>query len=235
MGRDSDRGHHGRIFHADRSQNQSGTATGTDLNAAPVVESVAANSTHTHTQSCRCATCQRVLRSFPTCSREWCCRQRPCVLRFREVGDFADCWELLWDIERVDDDVRSADAHDSVAGSAMFTLRKRMARSSKTKNVVRLTADLRRLNIKPCIMRVRCCFGCDQKKALHQYNRRSNGATLGLTALLHIDLLEMKNVQQSARNRGQILIDHRPRNQILGCPAVETQAGGSAVQACITS
>ena len=45
----------------------------------------------------------------------------------RKVGDSADCRELLKDIERVvqdDDDAGSAEAHDNVAGSAKFTLKK---------------------------------------------------------------------------------------------------------------
>ena len=45
----------------------------------------------------------------------------------RKVGDSSDCRELLKDIERVvhdDDDAGSAEAHDSVAGSAKFTLKK---------------------------------------------------------------------------------------------------------------
>ena len=44
----------------------------------------------------------------------------------REVGDSADCREMLKDIERVvhdDDDAGSAEAHDRVAGSARFTLK----------------------------------------------------------------------------------------------------------------
>ena len=44
-----------------------------------------------------------------------------------EAGDSADCCELLKDIERVvqdDDDAGSAEAHDNVAGSAKFTLKK---------------------------------------------------------------------------------------------------------------
>ena len=50
----------------------------------------------------------------------------------REVGDPADCRELLKDIERVvhdDDDAGSAEAHDCVAGSAKFTLMKNGSRA----------------------------------------------------------------------------------------------------------
>ena len=68
-----------------------------------------------------------------------------------EVGDSADCRELLKDIERVvhdDDDAGSAEAHDSVAGSAKFTLKKDGAEFG---NIARPTPDLSRLNIKPCI------------------------------------------------------------------------------------
>ena len=45
----------------------------------------------------------------------------------REAGDSADCREMLKDIGRVvhdDDDDGSAEAHDRVAGSARFTLKK---------------------------------------------------------------------------------------------------------------
>ena len=60
--------------------------------------------------------------------QEWCCHRRPfsSVGFIREVGESADCRELLKDIERVvhdDDDAGSAEAHDSVAGSAKFTLK----------------------------------------------------------------------------------------------------------------
>ena len=51
-----------------------------------------------------------------------------------------------------DDDAGSAEAHDSVAGSAKFTLKKDGA-EFEDKEYCTLAPDLSRLNMKPCISR----------------------------------------------------------------------------------
>ena len=124
----------------------------------------------------------------------------------REVGDFADCWELLKDIERVvhdDDDAGSAEAHDNVAGVPSFTLKKDAAEFEDEEYCTPYAGPQSVEHQALHLPRVRGCFGCDHGKALHQYERRSKGATLGLTgpdvalkpfgALVHIDWLEMKS------------------------------------------
>ena len=124
----------------------------------------------------------------------------------REVGDSADCRELLKDIERVVQDdygAGSAEAHDNLAGSAKFSLKKDGAEFEDEEYCTPYAGPQSVEHQALHLPRVRVCFGCDHGKALHQYKRRSKGATLGLTgpdvalkpfgALVHIDWLEMKN------------------------------------------
>ena len=86
--------------------------TKTPLKAAPVVESVAGGSADTR----------------PVGDYEGVAGSGVAVDDLvSSVGDSADCREMLKDIDRVvhdDDDAGSAEAHDRVAGSARFTLKK---------------------------------------------------------------------------------------------------------------
>ena len=124
-----------------------------------------------------------------------------------EAGDSADCRETLKDIDRVvhddDDDAGSAEAHDRVAGSARFTLKKDGAEFEDEEYCTPYAGPQAVEHQALHLPRVRGCFGCDHGKALHQCKRRSKGAALGLTgtdvtlrpfgALVHIDCLEMKS------------------------------------------
>ena len=120
--------------------------TKTSLKAAPVVESDAAGFANTR----------------PVGDHEGVARRSAVVDDvvssigyIGEAGDSADCREMLKDIERVvhdDDDAGSAEAHDRVAGSARFTLKKDGAELEDEEHCTP-TPDLSRLNIKPCISR----------------------------------------------------------------------------------
>ena len=101
----------------------------------------------------------------------------------REVGDSADCREMLKDIELVvhdDDDAGSAEAHDRVAGSAKFTLKKDGAEFEDEEYCIPFAGAQSVEHQALQLPRVRGCFGCDHGKALHQHKRRSKGA-VGLT------------------------------------------------------
>ena len=134
----------------------------------------------------------------------------------REAGDSADCREMLKDIDRVahdDDDDGSAEAHDRVAGSARFTLKKDGAEFEDEEYCTPYTGPQSVEHQALHLPRVRGCFGCDHGKALHQYKRRG----------WLWDRLARS--QQSAQNCGQSITDHRPRNRVLVCPTVEAQVG----------
>ena len=80
-----------------------------------------------------------------------------------------------------DDDAGSAEAHDNVAGSAKFTLKKDGAEFEDEEYCTPYAGPQSVEHQALHLPRVRGCFGCDHGKALHQYKRRSKGATLGLT------------------------------------------------------
>ena len=156
----------------------------------------------------------------------------------REVGDSADFRELLKDVERVvhdDDDAGSAEAHDSVAGSAMFTLRKDGAEFEDDEYCTPYAGPQSVEHHALHLPRVRGCFGCDHGKALHQFKRRSKGATLGPTgpdvalkpfgALVHTDWLEMKNGSKAHGIAARALLITDQETGVLGRPTVEAQAG----------
>ena len=103
-----------------------------------------------------------------------------------EVGGSADCREIFKDMERVvhdEDDTGSTEAHDNVAESAKFTL-KRDGTEFEDEEYCTPYAGSQSIEHQSLhLPRVRGCFGCDHGKALHQYKRRSKGATLGLIGL----------------------------------------------------
>ena len=146
-----------------------------------------------------------------------------------EAGDSADCREMLKDIDRVvhdDDDAGSAEAHDRVAGSAKFTLKKDGAEFEDeefcTPYVGPQSVEHEALHLP----RVRGCFACDHGKALHHYKRRSKGAILGLTgpdvalrpfgALVHIDWLEMKSGSKAHGIAARALLITEQETEFLG-------------------
>ena len=184
--------------------------TKTPLKAAPVVESVAAGSADTR----------------PVGDHEGVAGSSAVVDDLvsnigyvREAGDSADCREMLKDIDRVvhdDDDDGSAEAHDRVAGSARFTLKKDGAEFEDEEYCTPYAGPQSVEHQALHLPRVRGCFGCGHGEALHQYKRRSKGATLGLTgpdvtsrpfgALVHIDWLEMKNGSKAHRIAARALL-----------------------------
>ena len=162
----------------------------------------------------------------------------------REVGDSADCRELLKDIERVvhdDDDAGSAEAHDNVAGSAKFTLKKDGA-EFEDEEYCTLYAGPQSVEHQALhLPRVRGCFGCDHGKALHPYKRRSKGATLGLTgpdvalkpfgALVHIDWLEMKNGSRAHGIVARALLITDQETEFLGVQPSKHKLASEVVRA----
>ena len=83
----------------------------------------------------------------------------------REAGDSADCREMLKDIERVvhdDDDAGSAEAHDSVGGSARFTLKKDGAKFEDEEYCTPYAGPQSVEHQALHLPRVRGCFGCVQ-------------------------------------------------------------------------
>ena len=89
--------------------------------------------------------------------------------------------------------------------------------------------------------RVRGCFGCDHGKALHQYKRRSKGATLGLTgpdvalkpfgALVHIDWLEMKNGSRAHGIAARALLITDQETEFLGVLPSKRKLASEVVRA----
>ena len=207
--RDADRVHHGRAFRAARSQDQNATEGGTCCGAAdtrPVGdhEGVARSS---------------AVVDDPVSS----------IGYVREAGDSADCRETLKDIDRVvhdDDDAGSAEAHDRVAGSARFTLKKDGAEFEDEEYCTPYAGPQSVEHQALHLPRVRGCFGCDHGKALHQYKRRSKGAVLGLTGpdvtlrpfgvLVHIDWLEMKSGSKAHRIAARALLITDQETEFLG-------------------
>ena len=118
----------------------------------------------------------------------------------REVGDSANCREMLKDIERVvhdDDDAGSAEAHDNVAESAKFTLK-----SDGTEFAGPQSVEHQALHLP----RVRGCLGCDHGKALYQSKH----------------WLEMKNGSKAHGIAARALLI---TNGVCGRPPVEAQVG----------
>ena len=94
----------------------------------------------------------------------------------REAGDSADCREMLKDIDRVvhdDDDADSPEAHDRVAGSARFTLKKDGVEFADEEYCTPYAGPQSFEHQALHLQRVRGCFGCDHGKALPRYKRRS--------------------------------------------------------------
>ena len=160
----------------------------------------------------------------------------------RKVGDSADCRELLKDIERVvhdDDDAGSAEAHDRVAGSARFTLKKDGAEFQDEANCTPHAGPQSVERQALHLPRFRGCFGCDHGKALHHYKRRSKGAVLGLTgpdvtlrpfgALVHIDWLEMKSGSKAHRIRALLITDQE--TEFLGVLPSKRKLASEVVRA----
>ena len=141
-----------------------------------------------------------------------------------------------------DDDAGSAEANDRVAGSAKFTLKKDGAEFEDEEYCTPYAGPQSVEHQALHLPRVRGCFGCDHGKALHQYKRRSKGATLGLVtgpdvtlrpfgALVHIDWLEMKSGSKAHGIAARALLITDQETEFLGVLPSKRQLASEVIRA----